>query len=103
VHAVRCMHESNSCPPQAPPFALDMSCKTLLPYDYYCLSNYQVSQLKIQWCHIGDSGVEVLAKHFCSDNTNGHLLELVDVTENDLTTVGMVHVMKIVRTSEPHY
>jgi len=52
VYAVKCMHESNSCPPQVLPFALKMSFKTLLPYDCYCLSyalsKYQVSQLKIQ-------------------------------------------------------
>jgi len=107
VHAVRCMHESNGCPPQTLPFALKTSFKTLLPYDCYCLSyvlsKYPVSQLEMSTCHIGDNGVEVLAKHFAHESINGQLLELVDLTVNDLTGVGMVHVMKIVRTCELHY
>jgi len=106
VYAVRCLHESNICSPQVLPFALDMSFKTLLPYDCYCLSyvllKYAVSQLKMQWCQIGDNGVEVLTKHFSSDCTNGQLLELIDLKRNDLTADGMKYVMKIVRTSEPH-
>jgi len=107
VYAARCMHESNSCSPQALPFALNTSYKTLLPYDCYCLSyvlsKYAVLQLKMKYCHIGDNEVEVLTKHFSSENTNSQLLELIDLQRNDLTAVGMVHVMKIVRTSEPLY
>ena len=51
-------------------------------------------------CHMGDTGAEVLAKHYSSTN---QLLEVLDFTGNDLTAVGMVHVMKMVKTSEPHY
>ena len=49
---------------------------------------------------MGDTGAEVLAKHYSSTN---QLLEVLNFTWNDLTAVGMIHVMKMVKTSEPHY
>ena len=89
------------------PFTLDMTFNTLLPYDCLCLSNvlscYPVSQLKMGVCHIGNKGAELLVKHYPSKNTTSQLLEELDLCYNDLTSEGMEHVMKIVRTSEPHY
>ena len=52
---------------------------------------------------IGDSGAEVLAKDYSNEKATAHLLELLDLRWNDLTAVGMEHIMKIVMTSEPHY
>ena len=49
---------------------------------------------------MGDNGAEVLTKHCSGESTNSQLLELVDLSENGLTAVGMEHVMNIVRTSE---
>ena len=107
VFAVRCMYESN-CPVQsAVPFTLDMSYNDVVPYDCYCvsymMSHYPVSQLKMERCFIGDNGVEMLAKHYSSEKVSDPVLELLDLTLDSLTAVGMDHVMKIVMTSEPHY
>ena len=63
------------------------------------MSHYPVSQLIMSECHMGDTGAEVLAKHY----NNSQSLEVLNVAWNDLTAVGMVHVMKMVKTSEPHY
>ena len=110
ITAMRCINESkqNSGPHQSvSPFTLDMNFNTLLPYDCVCLSNvlscYPVSQLKMFSCHIGNKGAELLVKHYPNKNTTSQLLEELDLTYNDLTSEGMKHVMKIVRTSEPHY
>ena len=110
ITAMRCINESkqSSGPHQSfSPLTLDMSFNTLLPYDCLCLSNvlscYPVSQLKIVGCRIGNKGAELLVKHYPNKNTTSQLLEELDLRENDLTSEGMEHVMKIVRTSEPHY
>ena len=104
VPAVRCLYESE-CPKQSTvPFTLNMSGNHVQPYDCYCvsyvISHYPVSQLIMDRCHMGDTGAEVLAKHYSSTN---QLLEVLNFTWNDLTAVGMIHVMKMVKTSEPHY
>ena len=110
ITAMRCINESkqSSGPHQSvSPFTLNMTFNTLLPYDYVCLSNvlscYPVSQLKMTGCHIGNKGAELLVKHYPNKNTTSQLLEELDLSLNDLTSEGMEHVMKIVRTSEPHY
>ena len=107
VHAVRCIHESD-CPVQSTvPFTLNMSHKDVLPYDCYCISymisHYPISQLEIQYCHMGDTGAEMLAKYYSDESTTVQSLQLLDLKYNDLTAVGMVHVMNIVMTSKPHY
>ena len=103
VPAVRCFYESECSVQSTVPFTLNMSCKNVLLYDSYCvsylISHYPISQLIMEWCHMGDTGAEVLAKHY----NNSQSLEVLNFTDNDLTAVGMVHVMKMVKTSEPHY
>ena len=108
ITAMRCINESkqSSDPHQSvSPLTLDMSFNTLLPYDCLCLSNvlscYPISQLEMGVCNIGNKGAELLVKHY--PNKNSQLLEELDLSGNDLTSEGMEHVMKIVRTSEPHY
>ena len=110
ITAMRCIYESkqSSGPHQSvSPFTLNMTGNTLLPYDCLCLSNvlscYPVSQLKMWRCHIGNKGAELLVKHYPNKNTTSQLLEELHLSGNDLTSEGMEHVMKIVRTSEPHY
>ena len=110
ITAMRCINESKQCsgPHQSvSPFTLDMSVNALLPYDCLCLSNvlscYPVSQLKMMGCHIGNKGAELLVKHYPNKNTTSQLLEELNLSINNLTNEGMEHVMKIVRTSEPHY
>ena len=110
ITAMRCINESkqSSGPHQSvSPFILNMTENTLLPYDCVCLSNvlscYPVSQLKMGGCHIGNKGAELLVKHYPNKNTTGQLLEELYLSGNNLTSEGMEHVMKIVRTSEPHY
>ena len=110
ITAMRCINESkqSSGPHQSvSPFILNMSGNTLLPYDCLCLSNvlscYPVSQLNMSDCSIDNKGAELLVKHYPNKNTTSQLLEELDLRRNDLTSEGMKHVMKIVRTSEPHY
>ena len=110
ITAMRCINESkqSSGPHQSvSPFTLNMSLKRLLPYDCVCLSNvlscYAVSQLEMSSCSIGNKGAELLVKHYPNKNTTSQLLEELDLESNDLTSEGMEHVMKIVRTSELHY
>ena len=110
ITAMRCINESkqSSGPHQSvSPFTLNMTLITLLPYDCVCLSNvlscYPVSQLKMFGCHIGNKGAELLVKHYPNKNTTSQLLEELNLRYNDLTSEGIEHVMKIVRTSEPHY
>ena len=110
ITAMRCINESkqSSGPHQSvSPFTLNMTDNRLLPYDCVCLSNvlscYAVSQLKMSSCYIGNKGAELLVKHYPNKNTTSQLLEELDLSSNGLTSEGMEHVMKIVRTSEPHY
>ena len=103
VPAVRCLYESECSVQSTVPFTLNMSNNHIQSYDIYCIayliSHYPVSRLIMRECHMGDTGAEVLAKHY----NNSQSLEVLDFTNNDLTAVGMVHVMKMVKTSEPHY
>ena len=106
VLAVRCIYESN-CPIQsAVPFTLDMTGNRVVPYDCYCasymISNYPVSKLKMEWCSMGDTEAEMLAKQHSDVSTTAQILNLLDLESNDFTHIGMIHVMKIVMTSEPH-
>ena len=110
IIATSCIHESkqSSIPEQSvSPFTLNMNGVTLLPYNCLCVSNvlscYPVSQLKMYGCSIGNKGAELLVKHYPDKSTTGQLLEELDLSYNDLTSKGIVHVMKIMRTSEPHY
>ena len=110
IIAMRCINESkqSSVPHQSvSPFTLNMRWNRLLPYDCVCLSKvlscYAVSELKMLGCSIGNKGAELLVKHYPNKNTTSQLLEELNLSGNDLTSEGMEHVMKIVRTSEPHY
>ena len=107
VPAVRCIYESNCTVQSAVPFTLDMRRNHLVLFDCFCvshvMSHYPVTQLNLWQCSIGDTGAEVLAKDYSNEKATAHLLELLNLQFNDLTAVGMDHVMKIVMTSEPHY
>ena len=56
--------------------------------------------MKIKRYDIGDTGIEVLAKHYSNKAATDQLLELVDFYLNNLIADGM---MKIMRSSEPYY
>ena len=108
IRAMRCINESeqSSGPYQSvSPYTLNMTMNTLLPYDCVCVSHvlscYPVIALKMFGCHIGNKGAELLVKHY--PHTTGQLLEELNLMRNDVTSEGMEHVMKIMRTSEPHY
>ena len=107
VPAVRCMYESNCTVQSAEPFTLDMSRNHLVPFDCLCvshvISHYPVSQLNMWQCMMGDTGVEVLAKHYSNNDMVTQLLEVINLQFNYLTLAGMTDVMKIVMSSEPHY
>ena len=107
VPAVRSLYESNCTVQSAVPFTLDMSHNHLVLFDCFCvsyvMSNYPLTQLELWSCNIGDTGAEVLTKDYSNEKATAHLLELLNLALNDLTAVGMEHIMKIVMTSEPHY
>ena len=106
VPAIRCLYESNSSSQSAVPFALNMRYNQLTLYDCYCashvISHYPVLEVNVTWCHMGDTGVEVLGKHY-SDSRSSQIMKVFNFQWNDLTAVGMVNVIKMVETSEPHY
>ena len=81
------------------PFTLDMRYNTLSPYDCLCLSwllsCYPVSQLKMNNCHIEDTGAKLLVRHYPNNNMTGQLLEVLDLWSNDLTTAELEDMMKI--------
>ena len=107
---MRCIYESShstSDPLQLTlPFSLEMSNHILLPHDLLCLSwllsCYPVSQLEMSFCHIDDIGAKLLVKHYPKKNVTRQRLEVLDLWNNNLTIVGLKHVMEIVRTSKPH-
>ena len=109
VITVKCVYESNHSDPSqlASPFTLDMSYNTLSPYDCLCLSwllsYFPVSHLKMRGCYIEDTGAKLLVRHYPNNNTTGQLLEELGLAANNLTIAGLEDVMKIVRTSKPHY
>ena len=107
VPAVRCIYESNCTVQSAVPFTLFIGCKDLVLFDCFCVSHvmchYPVTELSLWRCNIDDTKVEVLAKNYSNEKATVHLLEVLMLRNNDLTAVGMHHVMKIVMTSEPHY
>ena len=93
VPAVRCIYESNCTVRSAVPFTLDMShnCLFLDLFDFFCVSHvmthYPVTQLNLNNCHIGDTGAEVLAKDYSNEKATTHSLQLLDLSDNDLTAV----------------
>ena len=108
VPAVRSVYESNTFLQlqMAAPFTLDMSSNHLVLFDCFCTSHvithYPVKQLKLQYCYIGDTKAEILARDYSNQasTVHAHLLELLNLTVNDLTAVGMIHVMEFVTKSE---
>ena len=109
ITALRCIYESNHSEPLqfTSPFTLDFSGKTLLPYDCLCLSwllsCYPVSELKMDFCPTEDIGAKLLVRHYPNKNITGQLLEVLNLHGNDFTIAGLRDIMKIVRTSKPHY
>jgi len=107
VTAVKCVYEGQqtSALQSATPFELDLSYTTLQPYDCLCvsyvLSCYPVIKLNMSWCSIGDTGAEMLTKHY--PKKIGHILEKLILYSNNLTVTGVRHVMKIVMKSSSHY
>ena len=110
ITAIRCITESkqSSCPDH--PDLLfgisdNMYTSTLLHYDYLCisyvLSCYPISRLRMKFCHIDNKGAELLVRHYPNNNTTGQLLNTLILMNNELTSEGLVHIMKIVRASEP--
>ena len=109
VTALKCLYEGqwNTTPHKStPPFVLNVSMDLdLLPYDVLCLSyvycHYPVTQLNIEEHSIGDKNAGILAKWCLNKNKTTKLQELI-LSNNELTSEGMKHVIKIV-TSKPHY
>ena len=110
ITAMRCINESNQSSTAhqlVSPLALCMSYYSLLPYDCLCVSNilscYQVIELNMYDCTIGNKGGEMFMKHYTNKTTTCQLLEELDLSDNELTSEGMEYMMNIVKTSKPHY
>ena len=84
-----------------------MSGHLLLPYDCLCVSNilscYPVKKMSMYNCSIGNKGAEMFMKHYTNKTTTCQLLEELDLSNNELTSEGMEHMMNIIKTSKPHY
>jgi len=76
---------------------------SLYPYDIlnisYTISHYPIVALNMTWCHIGDNGVSTLSQ--CCVNTVTIELQELSLRWNDLTSAGVIHLAKIIR-SKPH-
>ena len=109
ITAVKCAFESQQNARLQPttPFALSVNLNILLPYDCICisyvLSHYPVSQLNMWRCLIGQKGAELLVKHYPEKSLYSSLLQKLNLYGNDLTLDGLVHVMKIINSSEYGY
>ena len=105
--AARCLYESQSTVQSTVPFTLDMGHDQLTLYDFFCvshvMSHYPVLEVNLGFCHMGDTKVGVLGKQYSDIRNSWQIMEKFNFTMNDLTAVGMVDVMKMVKTSEPHY
>ena len=108
ITALRCINESTQKidPHLVSPFALDVTHSSLLPYDCLCISNilscYPVAQLTMDECGIDNKEAELLVKHNFNENATEGILEEVNLKYNELNSEAMVHVMKIVMTSESY-
>ena len=105
VTAMKCLYEgrwNTASHEPIPPFELNMSYITLLPYDCLCLSyvfcHYPVTKLNLYMCYIGEN-IGILPR-WCLNKTI--ILQELDLGENNLTGQGMESVMKIVK-SEPNF
>ena len=101
--ARRLIYESQSGPPQsASPFTFENSVVPFLPYDILCisyvLSHYPVTKLNMEYSHLDDEQIELLANDYKSNEA----LKILDLNNNGLTSEGIKHVMNII-TSESLY
>ena len=110
ITAMRCINESkqsSTAHQLVSPLALDMSGYSLLPYDCLCVSNilscYPVIELDIEGCNIGNKEAEMFMKHYTNKTITCQLLEKLNLSDNELTSEGMEHMMNFVKTSKPHY
>ena len=110
ITAMRCINESKQSSTTyqlVSPLALNMSHYSLLPYDCLCVSNilslYPVTQLNMYNCGIDNKGAEMFMKHYTNRTTTCALLEELYLKSNDLTSEGMEHMVKVVKSSKPHY
>ena len=102
IEVLNCLYEGQWNSESRPPFSVNLDGRSLLPYDYLCLSyvycHYSVTQLDMDSCRIGDKNVGILAK-WCLCRTTK--LQRLRLGSNYLTSEGMKHVVNIVK-SESH-
>ena len=103
VAARRFIYESQTGPPQSAwLFEFNNSIVPFLPYDILCisyvLSYYPVTKLDMQYSHLDDEQIEMLANHY----EGNKVLKALDLSRNSLTHEGMKHVMRII-ASKPLY
>ncbi|XP_065917427.1 leucine-rich repeat-containing protein 74B-like isoform X3 [Dysidea avara] len=104
ITAVQCVYESRQANLVQPsePFRLDFDYCTLSLYECLAastvLSHHPVEDLCMVESHVGDEGIRMLLSHLNEDNS-GHPLEMIDLTDNNLTVVGAKLLLKIVMNS----
>ena len=100
--AVKCVAESQHIPSLThaiSPFKLILRLTSPYPYDCLCISyticHYPIVVLDMSYCRIGDQGVVTLSQWCVKKITQ---LQELDLYDNDLTSVGIVHLERIIKS-----
>ena len=102
--AVKCLYEGKlTCLSQSTlPIELNMNGNILLHCDCLCISRVlsccPIAMLDMYGCHIGDTGAELLVQD-CPYKSISQLLEVLHLSYNNLTIKGVMHIVKILKTS----
>jgi len=101
VTAAKCLFESKKkCPEEISPLKINISGVILSPYDImsisYLVYHYPVVALNMRKCSLGNKELNELAHWSKAENTK---LEELDISVNNITTGGLVHVIKIMTSN----
>jgi len=101
VIAAKCFFESKKkCPEEISPLKINISGVILCPYDIisvsYLVYHYPVEVLNMRKCNLGNKELNQLA-HWSEAETAE--LEELDISVNNITTAGLVHVIKIMTSN----
>ena len=109
VTAAKCLYESKKkCPQEISPLTLNISGVVLCPYDLmsisYLVYHYPITTLKMRECNLENKELKLLA-HWSEQKLLAHKsearnaqLEELDISVNNITTAGLVHVIGIMKS-----
>jgi len=100
VTAAKCLYESKKkCPQDISPLTVTISSDILCPYDIISVSHlvyhYPVATLRLRECSLGNKELKLLA--YWAD-TEKAILEELDISVNNFTTAGLVHIINIMKS-----